>query len=962
MKRFFLLFLLVFFTTLTCIGKDVKIDGIYYRLNSETKTATVVGEFEDRSTYSGNIIIADEVTYREKGLTTKYKVTAIGMYAFRGCKDITSVAVGNYVTSIGYKRFDGCSNLTTVTIGNSVTKIEDCAFAGCSSLASVTIPSGVTSIGNSAFYGCMCLTSISIPNNVTEIGRMAFYLCTKLANITIPNRVTSIEENTFGYCRSLASVVIGESVKTIADDAFSETNIKKTIWLTDKEPWGAQYAKGKWINFVKNEQIGVYYKRVIYPLLSLYFDVDGIRYVPISPTDETCDAIDCVYDEKASTISVPSSVTYMGKDMTVKNIQQFFGYGNNYIINLSVNNNGGLSNDAFGYCSNLQNLTIGKNVNFIGNKAFYSCNNLKSVNVSDISSWCNIQFGDNDDDSEANPLYYARRLYLNGAEINNLEIPNNITKINNYTFYNCTSLASVSIPDNVTSIGEKAFYRCENLLSVTIGSGAESISESSFGECTELKEIFCYAKNVPQTSIDAFNDTYINHVILHVPENSVNAYTNTEPWKDFYTIESIKPKYSLIYIINRDIYKIYHVEENKIVIPEPNPIRRGCTFSGWSSIPKTMPANNVEITGSFNMRGDVNRDNKVDDMDINEIVLYILGTPSSLFDAEAANVNNDNVVNISDIVAIINNSLNDDSDGKPDAVCLEVSSTSQSFESIGNSNKLFITCNDSWTVSSDQSWCTITPVSGTDNGSLTIAVAENPNTLFRCATLTVEAGLKIKTVIVIQDGADKTPNDIVAVDLGLPSGTLWSNMNVGASRPEEYGYYYAWGEVFPKSHYAWETYKHCEGSEKQITKYCTKSEYGFCDKKRVLDSCDDAATVNWGSNWHMPSVKQYEELINNTNYEWTNQNGINGWRFMSKTNDNSIFLPAAGYHYDSDIIPGIAEGHSYSVGMDGYYWSSELHVGKPNCAWNLGFSNKKVFNSVSSDRNKGKPVRPVRNK
>ena len=171
------MFLLVFFTTLTCIGKDVKIDGIYYRLNSETKTATVVGEFEDRSTYSGNIIIADEVAYREKGLTTKYKVTAIGMYAFRGCKDITSVAVGNYVTSIGYKCFEGCRNLTTVTIGKGVTEIESQAFCDCSSLNSITINGNLKSIGSSAFADCKSLISISIPNSVTSIGSSAFFYC-----------------------------------------------------------------------------------------------------------------------------------------------------------------------------------------------------------------------------------------------------------------------------------------------------------------------------------------------------------------------------------------------------------------------------------------------------------------------------------------------------------------------------------------------------------------------------------------------------------------------------------------------------------------------------------------------------------------------------------------------------------------------------------------------------------------
>ena len=138
------------------------------------------------------------------------------------------------------------------------------------------------------------------------------------------------------------------------------------------------------------------------------------------------------------------------------------------------------------------------------------------------------------------------------------------------------------------------------------------------------------------------------------------------------------------------------------------------------------------------------------------------------------------------------------------------------------------------------------------------------------------------------------------VDLGLPSGTLWATCNIGANSPEEYGDYFAWGETTPKSTYDWSTYKWCNGSSTTMTKYCTQSEYGyngFTDNLTELQSADDAATANWGSDWQMPSLAQIQELCSssNTTTEWTQVNGVNGRKITSKSNGNSIFLPAAGW-------------------------------------------------------------------
>ncbi len=192
------------------------------------------------------------------------------------------------------------------------------------------------------------------------------------------------------------------------------------------------------------------------------------------------------------------------------------------------------------------------------------------------------------------------------------------------------------------------------------------------------------------------------------------------------------------------------------------------------------------------------------------------------------------------------------------------------------------------------------------------------------------------------------------VDLGIPSGLLWATCNVGASTPEEYGDYFAWGETQPKDTYYWSTYKYCNGRWDQLTKYCDypgHGGYGFADYLIVLQPMDDAATANWGSVWRMPTVEEWEELRNNTTAIWTTQEGVRGRRFTA-TNGNSIFLPAAGAYDWSSLL---------GAGSWGSYWSSSLCTGgSPEKAYAfLG-----AYNTTSPwdhvYRYQGKSVRAVR--
>jgi hypothetical protein len=197
------------------------------------------------------------------------------------------------------------------------------------------------------------------------------------------------------------------------------------------------------------------------------------------------------------------------------------------------------------------------------------------------------------------------------------------------------------------------------------------------------------------------------------------------------------------------------------------------------------------------------------------------------------------------------------------------------------------------------------------------------------------------------------------VDLGLPSGTLWATCNVGANKPEEYGLYFAWGETIgyrsdtsDGHQFNWTTYKWCKGAENKITKYCVKGNYGTVDNKIDLEDDDDAATVNWSEVWHMPTIEQVSELLNSeyTTITKTKHNGVNGRKIVSKKNGNYIFLPAAGYRYDSKFSNGDSGG---------YYWYRSLSSSGSDKALILIFGTG-VPDCYSLYRYYGASVRPVR--
>jgi hypothetical protein len=213
---------------------------------------------------------------------------------------------------------------------------------------------------------------------------------------------------------------------------------------------------------------------------------------------------------------------------------------------------------------------------------------------------------------------------------------------------------------------------------------------------------------------------------------------------------------------------------------------------------------------------------------------------------------------------------------------------------------------------------------------------------------------------------------VESVDMGL--SVKWASCNLGASQPEEYGDYYAWGEVYPYywslENHTWRdgksagydlaSYRWCNGVYNKITKYCYGADSqwdgeGNPDNKRVLDPEDDAAHVVLGGNWRMPTYEEWQELGSHCAWQFTTLNGVSGYKVTSKKSgftDKWIFLPSAGF---------LDERSSTNVGQDGDYWSSTImfYGNGSQFAMRIGWGEVLNISDTWEERYRGLSIRPV---
>ena len=611
MKKF-LLSLLMFLPLVASSQEDVSrgidtIDGIRYDFCVGNYAKVIFITYGGSVEYSGDITIPESVTYNGEN----YSVTKIGGEAFKGCGNLTSVSIPNSVTSIGPWAFEDCSSLTSITIPNSVTSIPEKAFWGCTSLASVSIPNSVTSIGVGAFNGCSSLASITIPASVTDIGEGAFD-GSGLTSITIPNGVSLIKESTFSGCSNLTSVTIPSSVTSIEMHAFSSCSSLSSITIPNSVTSIGSYA----------------------------FASSGLSSITI-PTGVTTIS-DHTFSgcESLTSVTIPNSVTSIEK-------YAFFCCSN--LTSITIPNGvTSIGKSAFSGCG-LQSVTsLAVKPPLLGNLAFsnydiplyvpYASQGEYQVTDGWKSFHPIIVF-------DAPAEKYILTYEVDGEEYKSYELtegdaitPEAAPTKEGYTFSGWSDIPA-TMPDNdVTVTGTFTINKYKLIYKVDVAEYKKY--EVEYGatitpEAAPTKEGYTFSgwsdipSKMPAKDVTVTGTFTINKykLIYKVDGSEYKKYEveygaaitpEAAPTKDGYTfsgwsdIPSRMPakdvtvtgsftinKYKLIYKVDGEEYKKYELEYGAKITPEPAPTKEGYSFSGWSSIPETMPAKDVTITGTF---------------------------------------------------------------------------------------------------------------------------------------------------------------------------------------------------------------------------------------------------------------------------------------------------------------------------------------------------------------------------
>ena len=570
-----------------------------------------------------SIVIPDNVTeleasifYNCSSLTSANipnGITSIPSKTFYNCSNLTNITIPNSVTSIGESAFYGCSNLPTPTYFDNLSNIGASAFNRCTSFTDIIIPDNILEIGESAFAGCTNVKNIKIGDGIQGI-RKGVFSCANAETIEVGKNVRRISKGGgFNACTHVKKVIwnakncadlnesyedppfkksisadpqleaveiiIGDSVEyipaTLFDVPIKKITIGKNVTSFGEYPFRCeQYTLSFRNNTIIDIEVVWNAKNLTKRNLFYFIYIGGTSYYG------TMDAVTYDIGSSISSLTIGDDVETLPQNFfaqlpELKNIKWHAISCEDFSETTCPNN---LQVDSFSLgeyvehipsylfsnAPNLKNLSIPSTLKSVGQNAFLNCPNIDSIYCTDLSAWASIDF----ENDKATPLYGNGKLLINNNPIGkNIEIPEGVTHIGTYAFYNFKSIENIVLPSSINSIGQNAFNTCPYLLTIHAAMEYPPIIEYNvFANCGSLYGI-----------------------TLYVPQNSLAQYRKANVWSSF-RLQAEIPKFTITFMDwdNTELLKLYDVEENTIPVYTGNTPTRSSdaqysyTFAGWS--------------------------------------------------------------------------------------------------------------------------------------------------------------------------------------------------------------------------------------------------------------------------------------------------------------------------------------------------------------------------------------------